>query len=312
MAIKKIKVGVTGLGFIGSQVCRNLLYNGYDVIAIDNFYLDQCDHAMSLFNYPNFIFEECNILNFNKIQSIFSKCDAIIHTAGIVGAPKVDSNIEFSKAVNINGTKNIVEIANNRPLVNCSTGSIYGKITDICTEDCALNPTSNYGIHKKIAEDIVTNTNNTISLRFATGCGVGSKYRLTLLPNTLVYLAIKERSLNVFEADANRTFIHVQDMSTALIWAMERILYQKEYYKYYNCGDESCNWSKRELAEYIKLKTGCSVSYNDTQKDPDQRDYKVSYDRINNHGWKAQYNMSQIIDELIRACKLINITHQYQ
>lgn len=301
-------VGVTGGGFVGSQVCNDLLGMGHTVVCMDNFYLDQCDHLMPLFQRGNFYFEKGDILDKTKMEKIFSQCDAFIHTAGIVGAPKVSANLSYSHSVNVLGTKNVVDIANGRRIINCSTGSIYGKLKEKCTEESPRNPTSDYGIQKYEAEKIVSDYENSVSMRFATGCGVGLKYRLTLLPNTLVYLAVTEKILNIFEADAARTFIHVRDMSHALIWALHSNIKQEVF----NCGDEGCNWTKRQLADYIQTKTGCYVSYNDTQKDPDQRDYVVSYDKINSAGWRAHYHMADIIDELLKACKLINIKHQYE
>ena len=75
----------------------------------------------------------------------------------------------MSESVNVGGTKNVLNNRNGVPLVFASTGSVYGKIEDVCNEDSDLNPTSDYGIHKKIAEDLVTQEENTIALRFTPG-----------------------------------------------------------------------------------------------------------------------------------------------
>src|SRR5690554_6302107 len=101
--MKKFKVGVTGGGFVGSELCKDLLWNGYEVLCIDNLYLP-CDHLFGLIDHSvnnkiPFSFERFDITDL-RLDKVFADCDAIIHTAGIVGAPKVDRDPKLAHEYN--------------------------------------------------------------------------------------------------------------------------------------------------------------------------------------------------------------------
>ena len=304
-------VGVIGVGFVGSQVCKDLIDQGYKVVAIDNLYLP-CDHIFGLLDaeYKKFEFHVADVRDRTKIARIFRKCDVCIASYGVVGAPKVEADIELSRDINVNSAKVVSEIFNSRPVINCSSGSIYGVIEDLCTEDSIPNPTSEYGIQKKEAEDIFNDMLHSVSLRFATGCGLSLKFRKSLLPNTFTYDAITNGVINMAQAESYRTFISVRDMSRALIWSAKNINNIKD--KVFNCGDESLNMTKDELAKKIREKTGCKLKYEFDYVDPDSRNYKVSTERINKAGWKTIYSMDEIIEDMIQAIPLLTKHGNYE
>lgn len=134
--------------------------------------------------------------------------------------------------------------------------------------------------------------------------------RLNLLPNYMTYHAIKDGNLNIFEADNMRTFIDIRDFSDSLIFGIEN--FNELKYNIYNIGDSTNNWSKRQLAEYIKIKTECFVSYNETDKDADARDYIVDYTRINSEGFKCYYNIKETINELLKVVPFLEQNKIYE
>ena len=75
----------------------------------------------------------------------------------------------------------------------------------------------------------------------------------------------------------------------------------------YNVGSNKMNYSKREVCEMIKAKTGCVVTYNDFDSDKDHRDYVVSYDKINTLGFDTTLTLEDGIDELIRVYEVLNL-----
>lgn len=303
-----------GLGYVGSTLCRNLLACGYKVLCTDNFYKNDAESVFELFQNPNFQFEEFDVTDKQKFQYILDNypINGIIHLAGVVGFPNCARYPGLAKSTNIDGTKTVVEGKGKIPLVFASTGSVYGKVEGICTEDSPLNTTTLYGLTKAEGEHIVLNAPNTMVFRFATAFGVSPNMRVKLLVNEFVHDAIHRRSLNIFEADARRTFISVKDMSRALIWGLEGLSRQHTLsHKIYNCGDNNLNWTKRELAEYIKTKVDCAVTYNEVGKDLDNRDYEVSYDRLNDDGFYCKYKMEDCINELIKCVKVMHINHRY-
>lgn len=304
---------ITGCGgYVGNVLARQALDAGYRVIGVDNFHKGNCDALFSIADNEYFTFEYGDVTDLKRMLQLCEKADAIIHLAAIVGFPACIRQPALASAVNIQGTENMLLARTGKPLVFASTGSVYGKVEDTCTEDSPLNAVSLYGTSKIEAEQMVSECNSTLSFRFATGFGVSPCMRVNLLVNDLVYRALTERHINIFQANFRRTFIHVRDMANAFLWGVNGLLTGKNLQKVYNCGDDNLNWSKLQLASYIKEKTGCYVSYADSGNDADQRDYEVSYKRLNNDGFHCQVTMEEGIDELIRITPILQIRHQYE
>jgi len=308
-----MRIGVTGCGgYVGTTLVRHLLKQGYDVVGMDNFHKGQCDSLLSVITNHKFKFMYGDVTSLKDCEKFCDEVDGVIHLAAIVGFPACKRQPALSNAVNVLGTKNIVKARKDLPLVFASTGSVYGKVEDVCTEDSPCNPLTIYGIDKLEAESAVRNSGNSVALRFATGFGVSPCMRVNLLVNDLVYQAITNRCLTIFEADARRTFIHVNDMAVAFTKSLEKLYSGELNYNVYNAGDNDLNWTKRQLSEYIKRATGCLVTYAEIGKDFDQRDYEVSYDRFNKDIMKCYYGMEVGINELIKTAPLLQIRHQYE
>jgi nucleoside-diphosphate-sugar epimerase len=305
---------VTGCGgYVGSNLCKTLIEKGYSVVGMDNFAKGHADALIPLMTNPKFKFMYGDVSVKKDVKAAMQDIDGIIHLAAIVGFPACKRQPGLSKLVNVEGTRNIVEAAEFKiPIVYASTGSVYGKVDGICTEQSPTNPVSEYGIDKLAAEQIVIEQENTVALRFATGYGVSPCMRVNLLVNDLVYQAVKNRSFSVFEADASRTFIHVKDMAKCFILMLERLLNELPTEKVYNAGSKDSNMTKRQLSEYIKAKTGCHVFYGNVGKDLDQRDYEVDYSKLESLGFKPDYTLEQGIDELIKVTPILQGIHRYE
>lgn len=310
--LKKVLV-LGAAGFVGSVLCQQLLENGTSVIAVDNFFRGDCDSLLHLCQYENFKFVRGDIRQFTDMKRIIhdSGIDGVVLLAALVGAPICERNKKLAWDVNYHAVDDILFLKpGNVPLVYASTGSVYGKIDGVCTEESPTIPLSDYGQSKLKAEEWVRETPHTISLRFATGYGVGYNIRNDLLVNDLCFKAVHEKLLAIYQADFRRTFIHVSDMARAIRFSLEN--YNNMQESVYNCGSELGNCTKRQLAEMIKGKTGCRVLYMDEgYVDKDNRDYEVSYQKIAQTGWKAEVTLEQGIDELLRAIPLLSTGSRY-
>ena len=307
--MKKILVW-GGAGFIGSILVGKLLEKNYEVIVADNLFKGG-DSLLQYINNKNFNFKKADISKEEDVKKIHQeKYDGIILLSGIVGLPACNKNPTLAKAVNEDGWFNVAKNKGDTKIVAASTGSIYGIVKNrLCTEETPANPQSIYGITKYNGEKIILETPNSVTLRFATCAGVSPNMRLNLLPNYMTNEAITNKFLSVFEADNMRTFIDIRDFADALIYAFENMENLK--YKIYNVGTEKNNWTKRQLAEYIKDKTGCFVAYAETYKDEDVRDYACDYTRMREAGFKINYSIPDMIEDLIKSIHLLTRPVKY-
>jgi len=299
-----------GAGYVGSVLVPRLLSAGHQVRVLDNLMYGG-QSLLPYFSDPHFEFIKGDILDELAVRDATHGVDAIIHLAAIVGYPACKKNEQLAHDVNFVGTK-IVEKNRDRNqlIVFASTGSNYGALVgQVCTEDTPLNPLTIYGITKTKAEQHLLNSPNTICYRFATAFGVSSRLRLDLLINDFVYQAVKVRNLIVYEKSFKRTFIHVIDMARSFLFALENA--GKMAGNVYNVGSEAMNYSKEEIANLVREKVDFYLHYADVGKDEDQRNYEVSYEKINALGYDTSITVDQGVEELIRAYRVVDIKNPF-
>ncbi len=305
-----MKILVTGgAGYVGTTLVPQLLEKGYDVVVFDNLMFGG-DYILPFFRYKNFSFVEGDIRDENALWNAAKSADVIIHLAAIVGFPACRKEPELAKSVNVDGTRNLIKVTSkNQLVIYASTGSNYGSLEEVCTEESPLNPLSLYGQTKTLAEKMLMEERTTIGYRFATAFGVSPRMRLDLLINDFTYKAITQGYLVVYESHFMRTFIHVYDMGRAFLFGIENQVKMKN--NIYNVGSDKMNYSKKEICELIKEKTGLYVHYADIGEDADKRNYVVSYKKINELGYDITIGVEEGIEELVRALKAIKFKSPY-
>ena len=305
------KIFVTGgAGYVGCVLVPLLLKSGYSTTVYDDL-LYGGEGLMHNFSDPNFKFIKGNILDKNKLHESMKGYDVVIHLAAIVGytACRVDERRSFN--VNHQGTINVVEgLDKKQQLLYGSTGSNYGIVKGVCTEESPLNPLSIYGESKTLGEKEVMKYNNSTAFRFATAFGASPRLRLDLLVNDLAYSAYIQKYIAVYESHFMRTFIHVSDMARAFMFAIDNC--DKMMGEVYNVGSNSMNYSKKDVCQIIKKKTNCYVHYADFDGDADKRDYVVSYDKIGTLGYNTTITVEEGVDEMVKVFPLVRIDNKYR
>lgn len=305
-----MKILVTGgAGYVGTTLVPQLLEKNYKVTIFDNLMFGG-DYILPFFRYSNFNFVEGDIRDENAVLDVCKDADVIIHLAAIVGYPACRKEPELAKSVNVDGTRNIIKATSkNQLIIYASTGSNYGAVEEICTEETPLNPLSLYGQTKTLAEKMLMDNRTTIGYRFATAFGVSPRMRLDLLINDFTYKAITQGYIVIYESHFMRTFIHVHDMARAFLFAIEN--QDKMKNQIYNVGSEKMNRSKKDICEMIKSHVNFYVHYADIGEDQDKRNYVVSYKKINSLGFDTTISIDDGIKELIKALKVIKFKVPY-
>jgi|TARA_B100000214_G_scaffold350934_1_gene304976 nucleoside-diphosphate-sugar epimerase len=307
--VKRIFV-TGGAGYIGSTLIPILLEKNYEVTVYDNLSYGG-EGIIHNFLNPNFKFIKGDILDVNHLHKSMEGHDVVIHLAAIVGYAACRRDEEMSHKINHIGTKNVISgLDGSQLLLYGSTGSNYGSVQGVCTEETPLNPLSIYAETKTLGEEEVLKYNNHIAYRFATAFGVSPRLRLDLLINDLSYTAFTQKYIAVYESHFMRTFIHIRDIAKSFLFAIDN--QDKMKNEVFNVGDWSMNYSKRDVCEMIQKKTDCFVHYADFDGDADKRDYVVSYDKIKKIGYECTLDVEQGIDELIKVFPMIKIENKYR
>jgi nucleoside-diphosphate-sugar epimerase len=78
----------------------------------------------------------------------------------------------------------------------------------------------------------------------------------------------------------------------------------------YNLGNTSANVNKMELCLAIKKQIpDFYITVSEINKDPDQRNYIVSNEKLESLGWNPDYSLDDSIREIIQACPIIKNTN---
>ncbi len=306
-----MKILITGgAGYIGSCLIPELLNAGHQVRVLDSLLFGQTS-LLPYFINKNFEFIKGDIRNVELVQKAVNGMDVIIHLAAIVGAPACKKDPKTAEEVNFVGTVNINNARDiSQKLFYASTGSVYGKVEDICKEDLPAKPLSSYGETKLRAEQEVMRKGNAVAYRFATAFGLSPRLRLDLMPNDFVFNALKNKYLVVYDKGFKRTFIHVRDIVSAYMFGINNFENMKN--EVYNIGSEKMNKTKEDVANMIKEKLNFEILFVDKGiPDPDQRDYAVSYEKIRSKGFDTKISFEEAIDELILGLQTVHIANPY-
>lgn len=291
-----------GAGYIGSVLVPILLDSDFTVTVVDNFMYKQTSLA-HVAHRKNLEIVKGDVRNTSLIKSLISKNDVIIPLAAIVGAPACERDPVLASSVNKTATLDLISfIGKEQRVLMPTTNSAYGSgdRDNYCDENSELRPLSRYAKDKVIIEESLMNLKNASSFRLATVFGVSPRMRLDLLVNNLTYRALTDRYVVLFEGHFLRNYVHVRDVSKLFLFAIENpdiVLGQ-----IFNFGLSDANISKKDLCILIKRVLGDFVILEDeVQKDPDQRNYLVSNNKIEKAGFRASISIEEGVRELVKG-----------
>lgn len=306
-----MKVLVTGgAGYIGSILVPKLLEEGFEVTVLDNLMHRQVT-LLNCISNPKFHFIKGDASDEALMKKLLEAHEVIIPLAALVGAPACSLNPSLARLINFDAVMIVVKYATSSHKIifpNTNSGYGIGEKQQHCTEKSPLNPISLYGKLKVDAERQLLNTKNAVCLRLATVFGVSGRMRLDLLVNDFTYRACNDQSIVLFEEHFKRNYIHIDDVANTFVFAIRN--YEKMKGEAYNVGLSNANLSKRELCDKIRqYLPNLYVHAAPIGKDPDQRDYIVSNEKLETLGWGPKKSLDDGIKELIAAYKIIKNNH---
>jgi nucleoside-diphosphate-sugar epimerase len=295
-----------GAGYLGSIMVPDLLAAGHKVTVLDNFMFKQTSLNHCCY-HPNFTVVKGDIRQKDTMSALMKNADVVIPLAALVGAPLCSLDPIGATTINHDAIELMLKLLSKDQIVLMpTTNSAYGTgdKDNYCNEESPLRPISQYAIEKVEIEQKLMQNENAISFRLATVFGMSPRMRIDLLVNDFTYRAVNDRFVVLFESHFKRNYIHVRDVSRVFQHSLNNHDSMKG--EIYNVGLSDANVSKKELCEHIQKQLPEFI-FIDEQigKDPDQRDYIVSNDKIESTGFKTNFSLNRGIGELIKGYTMI-------
>ena len=164
-----------GAGFIGSNLCEELINLGANVTCLDNFSTGFRENLESIKDRPNFKLIEGDIRNLEDCKVACENQDFVLHEAALGSVPRSINDPITSNDVNVGGFLNMLVAArdaNVKRFVYAASSSTYGDSESLPkVEDVIGKPLSPYAITKYVNElyaDVFKRTYDfdTIGLRY--------------------------------------------------------------------------------------------------------------------------------------------------
>ncbi len=321
-----MKILVTGgAGYIGSILVPMLLDEGHAVTVLDRFIYGNDTALASCCANPRFDIHRVDCRDLSAVKPFLADADVVIPLAGLVGVPLGNLNPIDAELLNLHAQIGLFKLLSKDQLVVMpTTESSYGSNAEVCTEETVLNPLSTYAKHKVEVENALLARGNSISLRLATVFGMSPRMRLDLLVNDFTWRALKDRAFVVFEGQYRRTCVHVRDVARAFLHALGTKSLSQSWQEsntgilpfpfsrqndalpvgIYNVG--ACTMTKISLCEAIQKQVpGFTFVEAPISKDPDQRDYVVSMDKIRATGFEPHWTLDAGIAELLKGYRAL-------
>ena len=275
-----------GLGYIGSVLFDVIKQEGWEVNILDT-------HLYKDLHPPN-LFIEADVRNKNQLEKIFKNYDVIVNLAAIVGDPAclIDTNLAIE--INCIGARNVAEICKKlkKFIVHISTCSIYGSEPNkLVKEEDEGFPIDFYGQTKYTQERLFREIcdDNICILRLGTAYGLSPRMRYDLVVNAFAARAIRFKKITVFGGEQERPFIHIRDISRAIVHVIKNNLNG-----IYNARGE--NLSLLRLGEIVKEITNCEIEIN--RNIVDKRSYMVDSTKLVNTGFEFKYTVEDAVREI--------------
>ncbi len=171
---KKILV-TGGAGFIGSNLCEELLERENKVVCLDNFATGKRENLSFVINNPNFTLIEGDIRDLDDCLRATKDVDYVLHQAALGSVPRSIKDPITTNDVNVSGFLNMLVASRDngvKRFVYAASSSTYGDSEALPkVEDNIGKPLSPYAITKYVNElyaDIFSKTYGleTIGLRY--------------------------------------------------------------------------------------------------------------------------------------------------
>lgn len=313
-----MKICVTGgAGYIGSHTCKALAKAGHEVVVYDNLST----------GHRQFVkwgdFEHGDIRDTQLLRACLKKYrpDGVIHFAAsaYVGESVENPGKYFSN--NVAGTLSILQAMREEEIpaiVVSGTCAVYGQPETVpIDESCPKNPINPYGASKLFMERMLADFETAhgihwTSLRYFNAAGsdpdgeIGEIHdpETHLIPRVMLAALGRLEAVDIYGTDyptpdgtCIRDYIHVDDLASAHILAIERLLGGKSSMAV-NLGTQKGS-SVREIIDGVATISGMPVPAREMERRPGDPACLVAdaAKAANTLGWRPQKPLKDMLQD---------------
>ena len=209
---------IGGSGFIGGEVAKALTRNGIDAISYDLI-------QSSVTGEGKWI--RADILELASIERVLFEyeVDTIIHLVGLPAIEYCEKNPHFSFLLNVTSVQNALEAmrkADVKKIVFASSAAVYSPHSNEPVREADITaPSSVYGYHKFIAEQVIRSYNHAYGIDYVIfrlfNVFGGNPYSGKDVISIFIRRAIRNEPLVVKGPKKFRDFVHINDVAEAFM-----------------------------------------------------------------------------------------------
>ena len=289
-----------GAGFLGSHLCKKLLIDGNEVIAVDNFYTGSKDNIVELLDNPNF-----ELVRHDITFPLFVEVDEIYNLA----CPASPIHYQFDPVqttkTSVHGAINMLGLAKRlkAKILQASTSEVYGdpqvhpQPESYLGNVNVIGPRSCYDEGKRCAETLFFDYYRQYNVRIKVA-RIFNTYGPNMQPNdgrvvsNFIMQALQDKPITIYgDGSQTRSFCYVDDLIEAFFRLMDS---PDDFTGPINTGSP-VEFSIKELAEkVIKLTDSKSKLVYEKLPDDDpiqrQPDINLAKAKL---GWEPKIHLEE-------------------
>lgn len=294
-----------GAGFLGSFLCEELLDQGHEVIALDNFYTGSRKNISHLLDHPSF-----ELIRHDIVEPILLEVDWIFNMACPASPIHYQYNPVKTVKTSVMGAINMLGLAKRvrARILQASTSEVYGDPEIHPQQESywgSVNPIglrSCYDEGKRVAETLMMDYHrqNQVDIKLVRIFNTyGPRMHINdgRVVSNFIVAALKEEPLEIFgDGEQTRSFCYVSDLIDVILKMMNK----DDFIGPVNIGNPG-EFTIRELAEKILKLTGSRSKIQVRQErsdDPVRRRPDISLAR-EKLGWEPSIDLEEGLGKTI-------------
>ena len=294
-----------GAGFLGSFLCEELLDQGHEVIALDNFYTGSRKNISHLLDHPSF-----ELIRHDIVEPILLEVDWIFNMACPASPIHYQYNPVKTVKTSVMGAINMLGLAKrvSARILQASTSEVYGDPEIHPQQESywgSVNPIglrSCYDEGKRVAETLMMDYHrqNQVDIKLVRIFNTyGPRMHINdgRVVSNFIVAALKEEPLEIFgDGEQTRSFCYVSDLIDVILKMMNK----DDFIGPVNIGNPG-EFTIRELAEKILKLTGSRSKIQVRQErsdDPVRRRPDISLAR-EKLGWEPSVELEEGLGKTI-------------